>query len=88
MPVIGHETVAQHVRRVLVQGLAQHVFEGLVVARPLEQRQARNGTVEGVVDEAFRSSARVLVGWGVLSSVRTSVATRSNRSCCVAACRW
>ena len=50
---------AQQVFRRFLQGLGQHTLESLVVARLLEQRQTRHATVEGVVDKASRSGARV-----------------------------
>jgi hypothetical protein len=41
----------------LLQRLAEHAFKGLVVAILLEQRQARNGSVQEVIDVTRRCSA-------------------------------
>src|SRR5580765_1712188 len=59
MPVIGHEAVGEDSGRVLLESLGEHALEGLVIAGLLEERQARDGTIEGVIDKASRSGAPV-----------------------------
>src|SRR5579871_2559147 len=50
----GHQAIGQQARRLLLEGFGQDAFEGVVVAALLEQGPARDGAIEGVIDEASR----------------------------------
>ncbi len=51
-------TEGQHPHAILLKGLGQDTFKGLVIAILLEESMAGHGAVEYLVDEAARSIAR------------------------------
>src|SRR5712671_3101445 len=54
VPMIGHQAIGEQPGRMRLQRLAEHALKGIVVAILLEQRQARNGSVENVIDVTSR----------------------------------
>jgi len=54
VPIIGHQAIGEQPGRMRLQRLAEHALKGLVVAILLEQRQARNGSIENVIEVTSR----------------------------------